>query len=70
LHAPRRRQTAWKAARQRAEQNKNRLMVEAAGDLGTLTVDPMRLRQILLNLLTARRAISRHPRVEATGTSK
>jgi two-component system, NtrC family, sensor kinase len=39
-------------ARQLAEQNKNRLMVEAQENLGTLTVDPMRLRQILLNLLS------------------
>ena len=39
-------------ARQLAEQNKNRLMVEAPDDLGALTVDPMRLRQILLNLLS------------------
>jgi adenylate cyclase len=39
-------------ARQLAEQNKNRLLVEAADDLGALTVDPMRLRQILLNLLS------------------
>jgi signal transduction histidine kinase len=39
-------------ARPLAEQNKNRLIVEIAGDLGTLTVDPMRLRQILLNLLS------------------
>jgi signal transduction histidine kinase len=39
-------------ARQLAEQNKNRLVVEAADDLGTITVDPMRLRQILLNLLS------------------
>jgi signal transduction histidine kinase len=39
-------------ARQLAEQNKNRLVVEAEDDLGTLTVDPMRLRQILLNLLS------------------
>ena len=39
-------------ARQLAEQNKNRLVVEAAEDLGTLNVDPMRLRQILLNLLS------------------
>src|ERR1700704_3049758 len=39
-------------ARQLAEQNKNRLVVEAADDLGTLNVDPMRLRQILLNLLS------------------
>jgi adenylate cyclase len=39
-------------ARQLAEQNQNRLMVEAADDLGPVTVDPMRLRQILLNLLS------------------
>ena len=39
-------------ARQLAEQNKNRLSVEASDDLGSLTVDPMRLRQILLNLLS------------------
>jgi adenylate cyclase len=39
-------------ARQLAEQNKNHLLVEAQDDVGTLTVDPMRLRQILLNLLS------------------
>jgi adenylate cyclase len=39
-------------ARQLAQQNNNRLVVEAPDDLGTLTVDPMRLRQILLNLLS------------------
>ena len=39
-------------ARQLAQQNKNRLVVEAQEDLGALTVDPMRLRQILLNLLS------------------
>jgi signal transduction histidine kinase len=39
-------------ARQLAEQNKNRLVVDTAENLGTLTVDPMRLRQILLNLLS------------------
>jgi signal transduction histidine kinase len=39
-------------ARQLAQQNKNRLVVDAPDDLGTLTVDPMRLRQILLNLLS------------------
>jgi signal transduction histidine kinase len=38
--------------RQLAEQNKNRLVVEVSDHLGTLTVDPMRLRQILLNLLS------------------
>jgi signal transduction histidine kinase len=39
-------------AQQLASQNKNRLVVEAEKNLGTLTVDPMRLRQILLNLLS------------------
>ena len=39
-------------ARQLAEQNKNRLIVEVQENLGLLTVDPMRLRQILLNLLS------------------
>jgi signal transduction histidine kinase len=39
-------------AGQLAEQNKNRLIVDAQENLGTLTVDPMRLRQILLNLLS------------------
>jgi two-component system NtrC family sensor kinase len=39
-------------ARQLAEQNDNRLVVEVPDNLGTLTVDPMRLRQILLNLLS------------------
>src|SRR5262249_57494826 len=38
--------------RQLAEQNKNRLFVECQESLGPLTVDPMRLRQILLNLLS------------------
>jgi signal transduction histidine kinase len=39
-------------AGQFAEQNKNRLLVEAQDNLGTLMVDSMRLRQILLNLLS------------------
>ena len=39
-------------ARQLVEPNKNRLIVEAQENLGLLTVDPMRLRQILLNLLS------------------
>jgi adenylate cyclase len=39
-------------ARQLAEQNKNRLVVETQDNLGSITVDPMRLRQILLNLLS------------------
>jgi signal transduction histidine kinase/CheY-like chemotaxis protein/HAMP domain-containing protein len=39
-------------ARQLAEQNKNRLVVETQPHLAPLTVDPMRLRQILLNLLS------------------
>jgi signal transduction histidine kinase len=39
-------------ARQLAEQNANRLVAETPGELGSMTVDPMRLRQILLNLLS------------------
>jgi signal transduction histidine kinase len=39
-------------AGQLAEQNQNRLVVEAQDNLGAITVDPMRLRQILLNLLS------------------
>jgi signal transduction histidine kinase len=39
-------------ARQLAEQNKNRLVVEAQEKLGALTADSMRLKQILLNLLS------------------
>jgi len=39
-------------ARQLAEQNKNRLLLETQENPGQLTVDPMRLRQILLNLLS------------------
>jgi signal transduction histidine kinase len=39
-------------ARQLAPQNKNRLVVECQENLAALTVDPMRLRQILLNLLS------------------
>ena len=39
-------------AQQLAQQNKNRLVVEVPENLGALTIDPMRLRQILLNLLS------------------
>jgi two-component system, NtrC family, sensor kinase len=39
-------------AEQLAGQNKNRLVVDAQENLGALTIDPMRLRQILLNLLS------------------
>jgi len=39
-------------AGQLAEKNKNRLVVEAEEDLGPLSTDPMRLKQILLNLLS------------------
>jgi adenylate cyclase len=51
------RRSGWRTvltgtARQLAEQNKNRLVLEAQGNPGVLTVDPMRLRQILLNLLS------------------
>src|SRR5256886_17184126 len=37
---------------QLAEKNKNRLVVDAQENLGVLTVDSLRLRQILLNLLS------------------
>ena len=39
-------------ARPLAEQNKNRLVVECERELAPITADPMRLRQILLNLLS------------------
>ena len=39
-------------AGQLAEKNKNRLVVDSADDLGPLTADSMRLKQILLNLLS------------------
>jgi len=39
-------------AGQLAEKNKNRLVVEAQENLGALNADPMRLKQILLNLLS------------------
>ena len=39
-------------ARQLAQQNQNRLIFEVQEDLGAITIDPMRLRQILLNLLS------------------
>jgi signal transduction histidine kinase len=39
-------------AGQLAEKNKNRLVVDSFDTLGTLTTDPMRLKQILLNLLS------------------
>src|SRR5262245_4822049 len=45
-------QRGHRYAGQLAEQNKNRLVVDAQENLGALTVDPMRLRQILLNLLS------------------
>src|SRR5262249_56420251 len=35
-----------------AEKNKNRLIVEAQEDVGALTADSMRLKQVLLNLLS------------------
>jgi GAF domain-containing protein len=39
-------------ARELAQQNKNRLIVEAQENLGALNADSMRLKQILLNLLS------------------
>lgn len=40
------------AMRARAAENRNTLRVECAADAGTLTADPKRVRQIVLNLLT------------------
>jgi signal transduction histidine kinase/CheY-like chemotaxis protein len=39
-------------ARQLAEQNKNKLIVDCPQDILPITVDPMRLRQILINLFS------------------
>ena len=39
-------------AGQLAEKNKNRLVVDSGANVGPLTADPMRLKQILLNLLS------------------
>jgi len=39
-------------ARQLAEKNKNRLVVDCAENVGSLITDPMRLKQVLLNLLS------------------
>jgi signal transduction histidine kinase len=44
-------------AGQLAEKNQNRLIVEAQENLGALTADSMRLKQILLNLLRAPRTM-------------
>src|SRR2546422_4402714 len=35
-----------------AEQNGNRLVIECKADIGTIRADPLRLRQVLLNLLS------------------
>jgi GAF domain-containing protein len=54
-------------AGQLAEQNKNRLVVDAQKNLGTLTVDPMRLRQILFNLLSNACKVHQSGRGQAEG---
>ena len=49
-------------AGQLAEKNRNRLIVEAQENLGALTADSMRLKQILLNLLS--NACNTNPQIE------
>src|SRR5215467_12689815 len=50
-------------AGQLAEKNKNRLIVEAQESVGALIADPMRLKQILLNLLSNACKFTKHGEV-------
>src|SRR5919204_5846562 len=43
---------SWSPAENVPEKNKNRLVVEGQENVGVLKADPMRLKQILLNLLS------------------
>jgi adenylate cyclase len=50
-------------ARPLAEQNGNRLVIDCKPDIDTIRADPLRLRQVLLNLLSNARKFTKHGEV-------